>query len=137
MLCRSKWSVAYFQYNLIVLNVAYKENKLFTTSDHCSKYMLNFDFVEKGVGIVSTPHLVCDFSRKMFHLLYSINRPSFIVWLPLLLEILVNMLIEIVCFPGCDAINIKINPIFLIKLFFYLTENPRQKFKFLQNEKNF
>ena len=137
MLCRSKWSVAYFQYNLIVLNVAYKENKLFTTSDYCSKYMLNFDFVEKGVGIVSTPHLVCDFSRKMFHLLYSINRPSFIVWLPLLLEILVNMLIEIVCFPGCDAINIKINPIFLIKLFFYLTENPRQKFKFLQNEKNF
>ena len=137
MLCKSKWSAAYFQYNLIVLNVAYKENKLFTNSDYWSKYMLNLDFVEKGVGIVSTTHLVCDFSRKMFLLLYSINRPSFIVWLSLLFEILVNMLIAIVCFPGCDAINIKINLIFLIKLFFYLTKNPRQKFKFLQNEKNF
>ena len=28
--------------------------------------MLNFDFLEKGVGIVSLPHFVYDFSRKMF-----------------------------------------------------------------------
>ena len=80
--------------------------------------MLNFDFVEKALGIVSAPHLLYDSSRKMFLVLYSINRPNFIVWLPLILEILVNMCIAIVCFPGCDVINIKINLIFLIKLFF-------------------
>ena len=41
--------------------------------------MLNFEFLEKGLGIVSPPHFVYDFSRKMFLMLYSINRPNFIV----------------------------------------------------------
>ena len=27
--------------------------------------MLNFYFLEKGLGIVSPPHFVCDFSRKV------------------------------------------------------------------------
>ena len=35
--------------------------------------MLNFDFLEKGLGIVSLPHFVYDFSRKIFLMLYSIN----------------------------------------------------------------
>ena len=34
----------------------------------------------------------------------------------------------IICFPGCDV---------LIKPFFYMTKNLRQKFKYLENEKNF
>ena len=28
--------------------------------------MVNFDFLEKGLGIVSLPRFVYDFSRKMF-----------------------------------------------------------------------
>ena len=28
--------------------------------------MLNFDFLEKGLGTVFPPYFVCDFSRKMF-----------------------------------------------------------------------
>ena len=28
--------------------------------------MLNFDFLEKGLGIVSPPHFVYDFSRTFF-----------------------------------------------------------------------
>ena len=59
--------------------------------------MLNFDFLEKGLGIVSPTHFVYDFSRKMFRKLYSSNRQVFIAWLSLLLEILVNMCIAIVC----------------------------------------
>ena len=59
--------------------------------------MLNLDFFDKGQGIVSPAHFVYDFSTKMFLILYSINRPNFIVWLPLLLEILGNMCIAIVC----------------------------------------
>ena len=41
--------------------------------------MLNFDFLEKGLQIVSPPHVVYDFSKKMFLMLYAINKPSFIV----------------------------------------------------------
>ena len=40
--------------------------------------MLNFDFLEKAPGIVSPPHFVYDFSRKMLLMLYSINSPIFI-----------------------------------------------------------
>ena len=34
--------------------------------------MLNSNFPEKGLGLVSSPHFVYDFSRKMFLMLYSI-----------------------------------------------------------------
>ena len=53
--------------------------------------MLNFIFSGKGLGLVSPPHFVHNFSRKMFLMLDSINWPNFIVWLPILLEILDNM----------------------------------------------
>ena len=59
--------------------------------------MLNFNFSEKGLGLVSPPQLVYDFSRKMFLKLYSVNLPHFIVCLPLRLEILGNICITIVC----------------------------------------
>ena len=35
--------------------------------------MLKFDFLEKGLGIVSPPHFVYDFSTKMLLVLDSIN----------------------------------------------------------------
>ena len=38
--------------------------------------MLNFNFLDKGQGIVSPAHLVYDFSTKMFLMLYSINSPN-------------------------------------------------------------
>ena len=59
--------------------------------------MLNFDFLDKGLENVSTPHFVYEFSTKMFLMPYSVNWPSFIVWLPLLLEILANICIAMVC----------------------------------------
>ena len=39
--------------------------------------MLNFDFLEKDLEIVSPPHFVYDFSRKIFLKLCSINWPGF------------------------------------------------------------
>ena len=39
--------------------------------------------------------------------------------------------------PGCDVKNSEISLIFLIKLFFDMIENSRQKFKYLENEKRF
>ena len=35
--------------------------------------MLNFDFFKKGLGIVSAPNFVYDFSRKTFLKFYSTN----------------------------------------------------------------
>ena len=35
--------------------------------------MLNFDFLEKVVGIVSPPTFLYDFSIKLFLIIYSIN----------------------------------------------------------------
>ena len=35
--------------------------------------MLNFDFLDKGLGIVSPAHFRYDFSAKMLLMLYSIN----------------------------------------------------------------
>ena len=58
--------------------------------------MLNFDFLDKGLGIASPAHFVYDFATKMLLMLHSTNWPIFIAWLPLLLEILGNMCIAIV-----------------------------------------
>ena len=59
--------------------------------------MLNFDFLDKGLGIVSPAHFVYDFSTKMFLMLYFINWPNCIAWLALVLDILGKMCIAIVC----------------------------------------
>ena len=80
--------------------------------------MTNFDFLDKGLGIVAPPHFVYDFSAKILFVLYSINSPNFIVWFPLLLEIFDNICIAVVCYPGYDVIDFEINLIFLIEPFF-------------------
>ena len=59
--------------------------------------MRSFDFLDKGLGKVFPAHFVNDFLTKMFLMLYSINWPNIISWLPLLLEILSNMCVAIVC----------------------------------------
>ena len=88
---KSKWSGTWFQYFSIALNLAYNKSKLYKTVDYWSRDILTFDFLEKDQGIVSPPHFVYDFSRKMFLVLYSINWANFIVWLSLVLEILGSM----------------------------------------------
>ena len=71
--------------------------------------MVNFEYLAKGLGIVSPPYFVYVFSRKLFLMLYSIKWPNFIFWLPLLLKELDNLCISIVCFPGWGVMNFKIN----------------------------
>ena len=56
---KRKWSAAYwFQYVSIALNLAFNENKLYKTLDYWSRDMLNFNFSEKGLGLVSPSHFV-------------------------------------------------------------------------------
>ena len=74
--------------------------------------------IERGLELVSWHHFLHNFWRKIFLLLYSINWPNFIVWLPLLCEILGNMCIAIVCKPSCDVMNFEVNLVFLIQPLF-------------------
>ena len=60
---KSKCSAAYFQYISIALNLAYNKDKLHKTLFYWFRDMLNFDFLKKGLGLVSQPHFVYDFSR--------------------------------------------------------------------------
>ena len=75
--------------------------------------MQNFEFLEKGQGIVFLPHFVYDFSRQMFLMLCSVNWSNAIVWLHLLLEILDKTCIAIVYFPGYGVMYFEINLTYL------------------------
>ena len=77
---KSKWSAALFQSLSIVINLANNKNKIYKTLQFWSRDMLNFDFLEKGLEIVSPSHFVYDFSRKMFLKLYSTKWPGFFIW---------------------------------------------------------
>ena len=50
----------------------------YKTLDYWPRDMLNFDILEYGLRIVSPPHFVYNFSRKMFIMLYSIKWHNFI-----------------------------------------------------------
>ena len=133
---KSKCSAAQFRYLLIALTLhTTKTNRI--RHQIIDPEIFNFDFLENGLGIVSPPNFVYDFSRKMFLMLWYINWPRFIVWLLLLIEILFNMCIAIVCFPGCDITDFEIDLIILIKPFFYLAKSSRESFKHLENKKSF
>ena len=97
------------------------KKKLHKFSGCWSKEMLNFGILEKGLGLVPPPHFVYNSSRENFLMLYSINWPNFIAWLPLLLEILYNMCIVIICFPLDDVTNFEIYLNCLIKPFSYMS----------------
>ena len=83
--------------------------------------MLNFNFSEKGLGLVPAAHFVYDFGKEMF-LMLDFNLSNFIVWLPLLLKILGNMCILFICQAGRESINFKTNLILLIEPFSYMTK---------------
>ena len=61
----------------IALKLPYNQNKLlklYTIDPEIYKLLiLNFDVIDKGLGIVSPAHFVYDFSPKMFLMLHSIN----------------------------------------------------------------
>ena len=80
-----------------------------------SPHIKLFQKIKRELELVSLSHFPHNFWRKIFLLLYSINWPYFIVWLPFLCEVLGNMCIVIVSKPGWDVMNFEVNLIFLIK----------------------
>ena len=61
----------------IALNSKYKKNKLYKTLGYWSRHMLNFNFPEKSLGLVSLPHFLYEFSRNLFLMLFPINWPNY------------------------------------------------------------
>ena len=112
----------------IVSQVERYQSILNYAADHLLLPCINLFFRKnRGLELVSMPHFLHNFWKKIFLLLYSINSPNFIVWLPLLWKILDNMCITIVCKPGCDAMNFEINLVFLIKPFFLQNQKAMTK----------
>ena len=73
--------------------------------------------------------------KFLHHILRTIFQKNCLSWLPLLFEILDNMLIFVICFPVCDVINFDIKLSFLFKSFSYEPKKSEEKFKYLQNKK--
>ena len=61
ILGKGKWSAAWFHYVSIPLKLADNRNTLFRILHYWSRDLLNFDFLDKGLGIVSPAHFVYDF----------------------------------------------------------------------------
>ena len=80
---KNKCSVAlvFIYFDSLPLSIIYNKNKLYKTFDCWSRDMLNFDILEKGVGLDFPPHFIYGFSRKMFLMFYSTNWLNFIAWL--------------------------------------------------------
>ena len=72
-------------------------NKKTKNLDHSSRNMFYFDFLEKGLIIVSPPRFVCDISRKFFpRYIYLSDQISLSDCL-YVLRYWANMCITIVC----------------------------------------
>ena len=119
-------------------------------SDHLlSPHIKLFHKIKRGLEVVSLPHFLHKFWRKIFLLLNSINSSNFIVWLPLLCEILCvtcvcymcvicgYMCVTIVCKPCSKVMNFEVKLIFLIKPLFLHDQNVVTKLKYLEDEKSF
>ena len=60
----SKW------FSALALNFPYNKNKLYKTLDYWSRDMLNFNFPEKGLRLVSPPHCVWFFKKNFYHVTF-------------------------------------------------------------------
>ena len=96
-----------------------------------------FQFLQKSLRLATPSRFVYDFLMKILFLLCSINWENFVVWFPLLLEILSNMCIVIISCLVSDFRNYKIKQSFIIKPFFYIIKKLSRKCKYLKNEKSF
>ena len=90
-----KFYTVCFYCMLIWGQLKFSEIKLQTICFYLMKTL--FKKKKRGLELVSLPHFLYDFWRKMFLLLYSINWPNFIFWMPLIREILSDMGIATVC----------------------------------------
>ena len=106
-------------------------------ADHLPLNKVKLFLKKRDLELVSLHYFLHDFKNKTFLTLHFINWPNFILWLPLLLDILCNICIVNVCCQDYDIIIFEINRTFLIKPFFSMIKMSGQKYKYLKNEKSF
>ena len=98
----------------------YNKNKTFHTVD--SEICPSLIFLKVYIYIYFLCKFLyqclCMIKRNICCMLYSIYWPSFIFWLPSLVEIFGNICIVIICCPACDVINCKINRLKLVSAIF-------------------
>ena len=87
---------------------------------------------KRSLELVWLSHFLHDFWRKMFLTLYSI-RPNFIVWLPLLPEILNNMCIVIVVSQVLTSQILKVTLALISSSLPAWPKRSGQKFKYLDD----
>ena len=94
---------------------------------------------DRCLELVSLPHVLHDFRRKIFLTLYFSNRPDQIYSPDCLAspEIMGNMCIVIICCPVYDVANFEINRNLPIESHFYITKKSGQNCKYLKNKKSF
>ena len=96
---------------------------------NCIKFQaIDSEISEKGLGLASPPHFVYDFQEKCFscYILFTDHTSLSIAFTSRDIGqyVYYNCLLTRLC-----VIKFEINLIFLIKLFCYMTEKLRQKFK--------
>ena len=131
------WNVTKFAFTLV--------NSRFTKPKYIKAKVLTITFTlckaflkrKRGLELVSLPHFLHDFWRKIFLMLYFINWPSFIAWFLLLLEMWGNICIVSICCPVYHVTNFEINRSFDIKPFFYITKKSGQNENISRTKKAF
>ena len=93
--------------------------------------------IRKGQELFSLPHCLNDFWRKICLMLYSLNWLNFIIWLPLLLEILGKMCVVIICLPVRWRHKFLNWTWLSYQGVFLHDQKARQKLKYLKNNKSF
>ena len=72
---KSKWSAVYFYYTSLGLNLSYNKNKLYKTLDYWSRNMLNFDILEKSLGLISPSRMISPscmiFKKNVYHIILT------------------------------------------------------------------
>ena len=74
--------------------------------------MLNFDFLEKGLGLVFPPHFTYDFSGKSFSCYIQLTHQILLYDYQYFLRYWLIIFMVIASESGCDVINFEI-------IFFY------------------
>ena len=133
-----------------------KASGMYKSLDYWSRDTLNFDFSKKGLGLLSPPHFVHGFSRKLFPMLHSIkilltDQISLSdclyftrYWAICVLLLFVNQAVT--------SKNLKLTLLFwssrfdtwpksqdksFIKTFWYMAIKSRQKLKYSENRESF
>ena len=100
----------------MALNLTYNKNKLYKTLDYWSRDTLNFNFSEKGLGLVSP-------------------SKCFSCYILLTDQISLSDSLFFSKYWTICVLRLFVNTILLIKPFYYITKTSRQKLKNLENEK--